>query len=219
MVGRFGLSDVTPVVGSTVAPEFPARAVVGEHIPVGATVFREGHDAIGANVVLRGPDGRKASVVQMLPGAVGTDRWHATVVADRPGPWTFTVEAWSDPLATWHHAITVKIEAGQGSEDLANDFEGGAILFDRLAKVLPKTDRPRASAAAAALRDRTLDVAHRVNPALDDYLQRLVRQFPLRDMVTASRVTRFGSTVRARCTAPGTSSSPVPSARNWPAIR
>jgi starch synthase (maltosyl-transferring) len=87
VVGRFGLSDVTPVVGSTVAPEFPARGVVGEHIPVSATVFREGHDAVGANVVVRRPDGRKASVVPMRPGFAGTDRWHATIVADTtPSP-------------------------------------------------------------------------------------------------------------------------------------
>src|SRR5581483_1730405 len=75
---------------------------------------------------------------------------------------------------------------GQGSEDLANDFEAGARLFDRLAKLLPKTERPRASAAARALRDTTLDVAHRVAPALDDYLQGLIEEHPLRDMVTAS---------------------------------
>src|SRR5581483_8283936 len=145
-----------------------------EPVPVAATVFREGHDAVGASVVLRGPDGRKVATLRMRPGTPGTDRWHATVVADRPGAWSFTVEAWSDPLSTWHHAITVKIEAGQGSEDLANDFEAGARLFDRLAKLLPKTERPRASAAARALRDTTLDVAHRVAPALDDYLQGLI---------------------------------------------
>ena len=144
MVGRFGISDVTPVVGSTVAPEFPARAVVGEPVPISATVFREGHDAVGASVVLRGPTGRKATMTTMRPGTPGTDRWHATVVADRPGLWTFTIEAWSDPLATWHHAITVKIDAGQGSADLANDFETGARLFDRLAPTLPRPERPRA---------------------------------------------------------------------------
>ncbi|HEV7192417.1 MAG TPA: alpha-1,4-glucan--maltose-1-phosphate maltosyltransferase [Jatrophihabitantaceae bacterium] len=186
MVGRFGLSDVAPVVGSTVAPEFPAKAVVGEHVPVTATVFREGHDAVGASVVVRGPDGRKTAVVPMVPGTPGTDRWHATIVADRPGSWSFCVEAWSDPLSTWHHSITVKIDAGQGSEDLGNDFENGARLFDRLAKGLPRGDRPRAVAAATALRDRTLDVAHRVAPALDAYLQRLIEQNPIREMVTST---------------------------------
>jgi starch synthase (maltosyl-transferring) len=186
VVGRFGLTDINPVVGSTAAAEFPARAVVGELLPISATVFREGHDAVAASVVLRDSAGRKAAVVRMRPGAVGTDRWHAEIVADRPGSWTFAIEAWSDPMATWHHAVTAKIDAGQGSDDLANDFEGGARIFDQLARTLPKADRPRAIAAARALRDATLDVAHRVAPALDAYLQRLAFDNPVRELVTSS---------------------------------
>jgi starch synthase (maltosyl-transferring) len=174
------------VVGSTVSGEFPARCVVGEPLPVSAVVFREGHDAIGASVVVRDSTGRKTAVVRMSPGAPGTDRWHADIVLDRPGSWSFAVEAWSDPFSTWHHSVTVKIEAGQGSEDLANDLETGARLFDQLARTLPKPERPRALAAARALRDTTLDVAHRVSPALDDYLQRLVHDHPVREYVTAS---------------------------------
>jgi starch synthase (maltosyl-transferring) len=186
VVGRFGLANITPLVGSTTTPEFPARAVVGEPFPVGATVFREGHDAVGANVVLRDAAGRKVMVARMQPGTPGTDRWHADVVADRPGPWSFAVEVWSDPMATWHHAVTAKIDAGQGSDDLANDLENGARIFDQLARTLPKAERPRAAAAARALRDTTLDLAHRVAPALDDYLQRLVHDSPVREMVTSS---------------------------------
>jgi starch synthase (maltosyl-transferring) len=186
VVGRIGLSDVTPVVGSTVSAEFPARAVVGEPVPISAVVFREGHDAVGANVVLRAPDKRTAKSLRMTPGAPGTDRWHASAVPDRPGQWTFIIEAWSDPFATWHHAVTVKVEAGQGAEDLANDLETGARLFERLSKALPKPERPRAVAAARALRDTSLDLAHRLGPALDDFLQRLVREYPVRDLVTKS---------------------------------
>jgi starch synthase (maltosyl-transferring) len=186
VVGRFGLSSVSPVVGSTVSGEFPARAVVGEPVPISATVFREGHDAVAASVVVRDASGRKLSVVRMEPGVPGTDRWHADIVLDRPGSGSFAIEAWGDPYATWHHAVTVKIEAGQGSEDLANDFESGARLFDQLARTLPKADRARATAAARSLRDTTLDVGHRVAPALDEYLHRLAHDHPIREMVTSS---------------------------------
>jgi starch synthase (maltosyl-transferring) len=160
--------------------------VVGEPVPIAACVFREGHDAVGASVLLRGPTGRKGELTTMRRGVAGTDRWHATVVADRVGLWTYTIEAWSDPFATWHHAVTVKIEAGQGTEDLANDFETGARLFDRLTPTLPRAERPRAVAAARALRDTTLDLSHRVGPALDEYLHELIAADPLRDLVTAS---------------------------------
>jgi starch synthase (maltosyl-transferring) len=118
---------------------------------VSATVFREGHDAVGASVVLRAPGGRRAGDHRMQPGPAGSDTWHASVIADRTGLWSFSIEAWSDPMSTWRHAVTAKIDAGQGSEDLANDLETGARLFDRIAQLLPKAERPRALAAA---RDR-----------------------------------------------------------------
>ena len=186
MVGRFGLSQVSPVVGSTALAEFPARAVVDEPVPVSAVVFREGHDAVAASVVLRDPAGRKAGTVRMTPGALGTDRWHAVVRADRAGLWSFSIEAWSDPMSTWRHAVTAKIDAGQGADDLANDLESGARLFDRLARLLAKAERPRALAAARALRDTSLDIAHRVAPALDEYLQALAHATPIRELVTGS---------------------------------
>ena len=126
MAGRFGISDISPTVGSTTRAEYPARTNVGEPHPHNPTVFREGHDAVCATVVLRGPGGKKHDAVRMTPGTPGTDRWHASISLDRPGPWTFAVEAWSDPFATWHHTVTVKIDAGQGAEDLANDLVAGA---------------------------------------------------------------------------------------------
>jgi starch synthase (maltosyl-transferring) len=186
VAGRFGISDISPTVGSTSLAEYPARAVVGEPVPIGATVFREGHDAVCATVVLRGPGGKKLDAIRMTPGTPGTDRWHASVTFDRSGAWTFAIEAWSDPFATWHHAVTVKIDAGQGAEDLANDLETGARLFDRVVRLLPKEHRERAVAAARALRDTSLDVAHRVAPGLDEFLQDLVHHYPIRELVTSS---------------------------------
>ena len=110
VVGRLGLTKISPVVAGG---SQPAKAVVGEHIGVSAVVFREGHDAVAANVTLRGPGNVRVPLVRMTPGTPGTDEWHATVVPDREGAWTFVVEAWSDPMATWQHNVTVKIEAGQ----------------------------------------------------------------------------------------------------------
>src|SRR3712207_7252488 len=49
---RLGITDVAPVVS---CGAFSARAVVGEHLPITATVFREGHDAVAANVVWTPP--------------------------------------------------------------------------------------------------------------------------------------------------------------------
>ena len=50
MAGRIGIDDVAPVVS---AGRYPAKAVVGEVVPVRATVWREGHDAVSATLVVR----------------------------------------------------------------------------------------------------------------------------------------------------------------------
>ena len=209
MLGRIGLSDVTPIVAGG---EFSARAVIGEHIPVAATVFREGHDAVAANVRWSPPGRGPARFVRMTPGAPGLDRWHAEVVPDETGLWSFTIEAWSDPLSTWHHAVTVKLDAGQGADELANDLANGARLLEQVARTLAdaesdaeldaqsetQADTPsdpppnaddvnRLRQAAAALRDSQRPLADRVAPALDDETQRLLFANPVRELVTRSK--------------------------------
>jgi starch synthase (maltosyl-transferring) len=183
---RLGITDVAPVVS---CGSFSARAVVGEHVPITATVFREGHDAVAANVVWTPPAtrGRRAAappLQRMVPVGPEPDRWATTVVPDREGLWTFQVEAWSDPLATWHHAVEVKIAAGQGPEELANDLEEGARLLDEVAAAAPAEHRAAVTEAAAALRDTDRDLRERVAPALAAPLQQVLHDHPVRRLVT-----------------------------------
>jgi len=186
VTGRLGITDVSPVVS---CGRYPARAVVGEHLPVAATVFREGHDAVAANVAWRGPDGSQGPagpLIRMVPGVPGTDRWHATVVPTDEGAWTFAIEAWGDPVATWRHKVEVKIDAGQGPEDLANDLEDGARLLQRALRNVPSDRRRVLEAAAEALRDTDRDLAHRVGPALTAEVTALLDEHPVRELLTRS---------------------------------
>src|SRR6185503_3369664 len=186
VTGRLGITDVSPVVS---CGRYPARAVVGEHLPVAATVFREGHDAVAANVAWRGPDGSQGPagpLIRMVPGVPGTDRWHATVVPTDEGAWTFAIEAWGDPVATWRHKVEVKIDAGQGPEDLANDLEDGARLLQRALRNVPSDRRRVLEAAAEALRDTNRDLAHRVGPALTAEVTALLDEHPVRELLTRS---------------------------------
>jgi starch synthase (maltosyl-transferring) len=187
---RLGITDVAPVVS---CGAFSARAVVGEHLPVTATVFREGHDAVAANVVWEPADAptgrasrRPAPLLRMEKFGQEPDRWLATVVPEREGRWRFHVEAWSDPLATWRHAVEVKVEAGQGPEELANDLEEGARLFDRVAAEAGAEHRDVVTAAAVALRDTSLELTSRIAPALTPSLQRYVHDHPVRELITRS---------------------------------
>ena len=48
LIDRIPVTKVSPVIEGGA---YPAKAVVGESIPIRATVFREGHDAVNASVV------------------------------------------------------------------------------------------------------------------------------------------------------------------------
>ena len=50
MPGRVEIDDVQPVVS---CGAYPAKAVVGETVPVSAAVWREGHEAVAATLVVR----------------------------------------------------------------------------------------------------------------------------------------------------------------------
>ncbi|MFD7866175.1 alpha-1,4-glucan--maltose-1-phosphate maltosyltransferase [Streptomyces sp. NPDC057682] len=182
MIGRIPVLDVRPLVD---CGRRPAKAVCGETFEVTATVFREGHDAVAANVVLRGPNGRPGPWTPMRELAPGTDRWGALVTPDAEGRWTYTVEAWSDPVATWLHAARIKVPAGI---DTALVLEEGAALYERAAASVPKRDgREAVLAAADALRDTSRPAAARLAAALTPEADAALSRHPLRDLVTRSR--------------------------------
>src|SRR5438128_1269424 len=179
MTGRIPIESVSP---SVECGRYPAKAVVGELVPISVTSYREGHDAMGCNVVWRGPDGATQPVTRMRPGAPGLDRWNAMIKPGAVGEWSFAVEAFSDPYLTWRNAVVKKIDAGQDATDLKNDLAEGAAIMDAAAKLVPGESQADVLAAAAALRDEDRALADRVTPALD--LGDLLWQYPVRDLVT-----------------------------------
>ncbi|MGW1720452.1 maltotransferase domain-containing protein, partial [Streptomyces sp. NPDC002156] len=180
-IGRIPVRDVRPAVEGG---RRPAKAVAGETFQVTATVFREGHDAVGANVVLCDPEGRPGPWTPMRELAPGSDRWGADVTPDATGHWTYQVEAWGDPISTWRHHAGIKIPAGI---DTGLVLEEGAQLYERAAAGVPqKAARAVVLAAARVLGDDSLPVADRLAPALTPAVDEVLARFPLRELVTAS---------------------------------
>jgi starch synthase (maltosyl-transferring) len=183
VIGRIPVRDVRPAVEHG---RRPAKAVAGETFEVSATVFREGPDAVAANVVLTGPDGTAGPWTPMREQAPGLDRWVADVTPGAEGLWSYHVEAWSDPLTTWRRVAEVKLPAGI---DPGLVLEEGAELYERLAsEVTGRAARRVALVAAKTLRDDSLPVMARFAAALTPELEAVLARFPLREMVTASDV-------------------------------
>jgi starch synthase (maltosyl-transferring) len=187
MVGRIPITEVTPVVD---CGRYPAKAAVGEPFTVTALVFREGHDALNADVVLTDPEGVRRPWVRMTKDAEEPDLWAAQVTPDQPGAWSFEVEGWGDPVATWRHAAEIKIPA---EIDVELMFMEGVLLLERVLANLPKKtdDHATITDAITAVKDRSRPAPVRysaaTSPAVDDVLDR----FPLRDLVTSAGPYRF----------------------------
>jgi starch synthase (maltosyl-transferring) len=210
VVGRIEIDDVAPVVSSG---RYPAKAVVGEVVPVAATVWREGHDALSATLVVRyhgqsyprlakapvgaapqveavpiaevvGPSSkvRRPQLLSMSPGRT-PDVLHGHFVPDAVGLWTYRVDGWGDPLATWRKNVIAKLEAGQGESELNNDLLLGAQLLERASTGVPRQDRHPLVEAAARLREPG-DPFTRAGAALAPELAQLLGKYPLRELVT-----------------------------------
>ncbi|SDS31896.1 alpha-1,4-glucan:maltose-1-phosphate maltosyltransferase [Paraoerskovia marina] len=180
-IGRIPVLDVAPTVESG---RWPAKSTPGEVVPVEATVFREGHDAVSATAVLTDPDGRVHARATMVDVAPGLDRFRALVSPDREGDWTFRVEGWSDPYATWAHDATVKIDAGV---DVDLMLAEGVLLFGRITALEhSRADAVTLRDAAVALADRGRPARARLAAATSPEVRRALERTPLRDAVSPS---------------------------------
>jgi starch synthase (maltosyl-transferring) len=183
VIGRIPILDVQP------APDQgrrPAKSVAGETFEVSATVFREGHEQLGAGVVLRAPDGSQLPLAMMRELAPGTDRHGADVTIPAEGRWQFRVEAWGDPMAGWQHDAAIKIPLGQ---DAGLMLAEGALLFDRAAKAAktPRRERDLLAAVAAALRDGDRSPMSRLTAASSPEVLAIMAGWPLRTLITRTR--------------------------------
>jgi starch synthase (maltosyl-transferring) len=204
VIGRIPILDVQPVLE---CGRRPVKAVAGETFEVSATVFREGHEGLGAGVVLHAPGGERHPLVAMAEVTPGTDRYVADVTAGCPGHWRFQVEAWGDPIAHWRHDAGIKVPRGL---DVSLTMADGAILFERAARAI-RPARPPASAPAGArwagtaratqaarsarrallalaarLRDPVIPPWDRLAAADDAEIAAILAAHPLRDLVTRS---------------------------------
>jgi len=182
-IGRIPIRHLSPT-----EPEnrWPAKAYAGEVVPFAATIFREGHDLLGAQLLLTSPAG-VTSVTRLTPGATGTDRWHADALIDQVGTWTWRIRAFSDDWATWLHNAEIKVPAGIDVELM---FAIGTELLTRAAATAASaknianskllSDAARTLADTASAPDIRLAAAH------DPRLASIIESSPIDSLETFS---------------------------------
>jgi starch synthase (maltosyl-transferring) len=106
---------------------FPARAVVGDRVDVHATIFKDGHDSLGAAVRVKAPGAKRWREEPLVP--LGADRYGGAFSVDAPGRWAFRIVAWTDRVATWQDEVRRKVAGGQ--REFAAELSEGATLLGR----------------------------------------------------------------------------------------
>lgn len=92
MISRIAISDISPAV--YFGGEFlPVKAVSGETIQVSATAVIEGHEKLGAQVVLHDSKGKVVSRADMKETWPGTNRYEGSITIPAQGDYFFVVEA------------------------------------------------------------------------------------------------------------------------------
>jgi starch synthase (maltosyl-transferring) len=119
---RIQIQQVSPVVDTG---RYPVKATAGDRLEVGATLFRDGHEILGAHVRSRRRGERRWR--ESLMFHAGNDRWLGHFEPDRAGRWEFQVGAWVDRFASFRYELQRKVDAGQ--EGLASELSEAAVLF------------------------------------------------------------------------------------------
>src|SRR5438477_4736842 len=119
---RIQIQEVMPQID---CGRFAVKRTVGERVEVTARIFRDGHETLGAAVRHKGPDATRWSETPLAP--LGNDLWAGSFEVDRPGLWSFRIEAWVNRVASFQEELRRKVAAGQA--DLTGELSEGAVLL------------------------------------------------------------------------------------------
>jgi starch synthase (maltosyl-transferring) len=122
-LARIQVQEVAPQID---CGRYPVKRTVGERVEVTARIFRDGHETLGAAIRHRSPGSTGWTETQLEP--LGNDFWSGSFEIDRPGLWSFRIEAWVDRVASFQEELRRKVAAGQ--KDLAGELSEGAVLLD-----------------------------------------------------------------------------------------
>ena len=151
--------------------EYPIQRVVGETVVVEADIFADGHDALAAQLLYRGPKERSWRTIPMV--ALGNDRWRCEFQVTEMGEYRYTLEGWIDPFTTWRNAMKKRIEAGQ---ETPVERMYGANLVSAAAKRAKGEDAKLLTEFASKLNGQT-DAEAASAAALDTKLDALMQKY------------------------------------------
>jgi starch synthase (maltosyl-transferring) len=176
---RIRIAKPAPVLD---AGSYAPKRCVGDTVAVSADVFRDGHEKIKAVVKYKAPGGRRwlETPMHALDAHHSGVRWGGEFEVTTPGPWQFTIEAWTDRWATWHDELRRKVAADL-DEDLSGEVSEGVVLLERALERCKGPAKQSILEARAVLADagaptqRKFDVA--LGPELFEAMEQAQERF------------------------------------------
>ncbi|MDA7415170.1 alpha-1,4-glucan--maltose-1-phosphate maltosyltransferase [Xenophilus arseniciresistens] len=170
---------IDAVLPSVDSGRFAAKCVAGEPFAVQANCFAEGHDVLRVMLQWRRDDDERMHEVPMA--LKWNDEWHASFTPPTPGRYHYTVCAWVDALASWHHELVrrvdaqdIRIAARVGAAEIAAAASRASAANAADARQL----RDWAQSLERGAADSALDSAELKARALDPALTQIAQRYP-----------------------------------------
>ncbi|MCC2977454.1 DUF3416 domain-containing protein [Sphingomonas sp. PL-96] len=109
---------------------FPVKRVVGEEVPVEATVFTDGHEQLAVELHWRAVDEANWNVARMTQRP--NDLWTGSFTLERLGRYEYAVEGWLDRFGGFRRDFTKKLDAGVAQP--VDHAEGRALVAEAVAR-------------------------------------------------------------------------------------
>jgi starch synthase (maltosyl-transferring) len=209
----------------------PVKGIVGDMLPVEATVYRHGHERVRAAVSWTAPGDTAVRETPMTLINPGLDRWRAEIRLEQAGRYHLTIAGWTDLYASWVEELSKRVRAAH--PDVASEIAEGLALVVRVFKGLRGEARREIGVMLERLRDSAREPAGLLDVASSqDSLALMARLAPRGDeirfdpelVVVAERErARVGSWyelfVRSQGTQPGRSGTFRDAERRLPDIQ
>lgn len=141
---RVIITNVSPQVEGG---QYPAKAVLNNNIIFSADIFLDGHDEIGASLLLKHRKERQWKEIPMT--FITNDHWELKMKPDKLGFYQFQVQGWVDHFSSWKKGLLKKYEAGQ---DVSLDIRIGIEMLEQATTYSAAKDKSAISQAARELK-------------------------------------------------------------------
>lgn len=177
---RFPIKAVKPVVEFG---EHAAKAIIGQDIIFRAEAFREGHDLLGVELVIKTPAG-KTRHYSCSESNHGLAIWEKQLRIAEVGVYKFYFQCWSDPFATWLRSAEIKINHNLESDLMISE---GLILLEKMLSDAKTKKLKDATKSLMQVADEIPDPVQVLEQWQKSGIANFGRQNPIREFITKTK--------------------------------